>query len=194
MLKGFALYIKLMLCPYPLSVEYLFPVSHSLFEPSTFASLLLLSAAAWVAWRVRKSQPLLAFGIALFFASLIPVSNIIPIRTIINERFLYLAVAGFGLAVASVVNRLDFKKAPVVLLGLLLAGYAVVTVNRNTQWSDQFTFVAANLKTCPQSARLHYAMGKSFAERSDWDKAIGEYRVAARLRKLLRWQVSTRSG
>jgi len=88
-----------------------------------------------LAWKVRHTEPLVGFGLFLFFLSLGPVSNIVPIRAIINERFLYLGCAGFGMIAGRALGRLRHRgwfAAALVLVGL----YGAVSARRNLDWKD----------------------------------------------------------
>ncbi|MFH1725132.1 MAG: kelch repeat-containing protein, partial [Elusimicrobiota bacterium] len=183
MLKGLAIYVKQTLLPYPLSLEYLFAVKHSL-DPETLFFGLLLAALLWLGFRQMGRNPRTGFGILLFLLALAPVSNIVSINTVVNERYLYLSVIGWGLIVAELLawtlSTRAGRNGAVRALGLaaLCCLYLGVTTQRNKDWKDTFSLARANLETCPQSARLRYAMAKAYAERSQWDEAIGEYRIA----------------
>ena len=180
MLKGLFFYVRLLFVPHPLSAEYLFP-SKTSFDRELLAYSLLLAAIAWRAWKSRRKNPLICYGVFLFFASLGPVSNIIPIRTIINERFLYLGVIGFGLALGGLLTAPSCSlRRPLRWLALaaLVLPYCRLSMARIGDWKDHWSFVTANLKTCPQSATLRYGMGRAYASRGEFDKAAREYELA----------------
>ena len=179
MVKGFAYYVKLMFLPYPLSIEYLFPIKTAV-DLEIIAYALLLSGIIYLAWRARGQYPLLSFGLFWFFLSLVPVSNILPIRALINERFLYPGVIGFGLVVGAAAPLLGARRLKIVmaLLMVLTLVYGAVDIYRNLSWQDNFSCAEENLKTCPQSASLHYGMGRAYAERGMYDRAIGEFLLA----------------
>jgi tetratricopeptide (TPR) repeat protein len=190
MVKGFALYVKLMVIPYPLSAHYLFPAKHSV-DMEVLISGLLLAGIIYLGWRLRKSQPVISFGIFLFFLSLAPVSNLVPIKEIIKERFLYLAAAGFGMVLGQAAVQLSAVKRrlfniplnAIVAAGLifLFVVYGIITVNRNETWKDLYAFTAANLKTCPQCAEMHYNMGQAYASRGEFDKAVEEFEFSLKI-------------
>jgi len=134
MTKGFGIYVKLMIWPYPLSDWYHFPTKHSV-DVEVAVSAAVILGLLTLAWKVRHTEPLVGFGVFLFFLSLGPVSNIVPIRAIINERFLYLGCAGFGMIAGRASDRLRQKgwfAAVLVLVGL----YGAVSARRNLDWKD----------------------------------------------------------
>lgn len=182
-LKGFAVYVKLLIVPWPLSVEYLFEISRSLADPRALGALLLLCAILVFAWRQRRARPLAAFGIFWFFLSLAPVANIIPIRTVINERFLYLPLLGFALAASSVFIELLDARPRALGLGVAawLLLYAGLTARRNLDWRDGDALVRATLKTCPRSPHMHYGLGRTYAAKGDLDSAAAEFKTALSL-------------
>jgi hypothetical protein len=148
MTKGFGIYVKLMLWPYPLSSEYNkynVPIEHSVDVEVALAAAVILGLLV-LAWKVRHTDPLVSFGVFLFFLSLGPVSNIVPIRAIINERFLYLGCAGFGMIAGRALNRLPqrgwFLAAALVLVGL----YGAVSARRNLDWKDPQSMPAPTTK------------------------------------------------
>ncbi|MEK7216579.1 MAG: hypothetical protein AAB289_13390, partial [Chloroflexota bacterium] len=163
MLKAFATYVRLAVMPHPLSLEYLFPVKYSLDAEVLWGAFLLVGLLIF-AWRRRKTSPIASFAAALFLLPLLPVSNILPIESVLNERFLYCSVIGLGLllgqAAALGLNRVerrgvsrDWGDSPLGR-GILAAGlaalflaYGGLTVNRNRVWKDTVSLASANLKT-----------------------------------------------
>ena len=54
-------YIRLLVFPTGLNLDYDFPLSASLLEPRTFLSVLAILTLVLVGWRWRRSQPLYSF-------------------------------------------------------------------------------------------------------------------------------------
>ncbi len=177
MCKGFATYLRLMVWPSPLSLEYLFSVSHSILDPKTAFCALLLAATIAFALRYARRLPGVSFGILFFFIGLLPVSNIIPIKAVIAERFLYLSVIGFGLAAGELGGLLIrgrfFALCPIVLLA-----FSLLTLRRGYDWRSAKSLILATLKTAPQSARMHYGLGRQYAAEGDFKGAAEEFKVA----------------
>jgi tetratricopeptide (TPR) repeat protein len=128
-------------------------------------------------WRRRKN-PVFSFGVLLFFAGLAPVANIVPIRTIINERFLYLPLLGFALVAAEFISRPSGRRWRLGLASVALLASTALTALRTREWRDDFTLLQATLKTCPQSARAHYGMAHAYSARGEWKEARAEIQTA----------------
>src|SRR3989338_4631750 len=117
------LYEVMFFVPINQNLDYDYPLSHSLFEPQTFAFFLFLSAifafAIYLFIRSRRTAKspsphrgegrgegkcyglLISFGILWFFITLSVESSIIPIRDVINEHRLYLPSVGAVIAFGS---------------------------------------------------------------------------------------------
>ena len=98
-------YVGMLLCPTDLSVLYNPAVSG-------IAGQVALACLGWgvvgvLAWRVRRTQPLVILSLAAAFVLLLPVLNLTPITTLMNDRYLYMPSIPFF----------------ALLLGLLEAGW-----------------------------------------------------------------------
>ena len=97
-------YFKLLVWPWPLSMDYSFaqiPVGGAEAALWTAAGALGFVAWSYAAWRLRKDMPWIAFGLVVFIGAYLPVSNLlIPIGTIMAERVLYIPSAGILIAMA----------------------------------------------------------------------------------------------
>ncbi len=95
-------YIAQLLWPAQLSVLY---------DPPIYGITLMIavsifgwSVVGFVLWKIRRQAPLLLFAVACFFAPLVPVLNLFPITTIMNDRYLYLACIPFFAALIAVLQ------------------------------------------------------------------------------------------
>jgi len=187
MVKGFGYYIRLMFIPYPLNVEYLFHVKYAV-DAEVLIYGCLLAGVIYLGFRLIRSHAMASFGIFLFFLSLAPVSNLLPMKAIINERFLYLSVAGFGMVIGQIavwlttVNEKSlWRKIFSAGLICLIIYYGVITINRNLTWKDQYTFTVANLNNSPQSAVMHFGMGTAYSSRGEFALAAEEFEMSLRI-------------
>ena len=118
MINGFAYYLKLLIWPYPLSVNYdSFPIARSMADSGVIFSALILALIISMAIALWRRLPLFSLGIFWIFTVLLPVSNfILPTKQIINERFLYFALPGFIISMLSAFNYFVQKQRPTVIL------------------------------------------------------------------------------
>jgi len=174
-----AMYLKLMFFPLGMSADYSYnqiPVSTSLFELDVIfsAAAIFLSAIAF-----RKSAKEIKFGIIFFFAAVLPASNLVLIRTIAAERLLYFPSIGFFIAAAAFIDRINAKDASkLVLILLLLTPYSVLTAERNKVWQDNEALWSATVKTSPNSARAHAALGAEYLRKKMNSKGFEEMNTA----------------
>jgi len=87
------------------------------------------------------------------------------------ERFLFFSSVGFCLAVALLLEKLAGKNAEMnifktlkkpVVAGILIPVcffYVVVTINRNSQWLDNYTLYSTDVKHSSNSGKLNYFVG-----------------------------------
>ena len=178
-------YFGLIFWPWPLSIDY----SYSQVMPAGAetalwallgAALLLLWAGA--AWRYRADSPGLAFGLTLFLAAYLPISNLlIPIGTVMAERLLYLPLAGFLIAAVPQAGRFLSGRAPGVLLALAGILFAGLSFARNGEWSTPLRFWESAAKSSPRSARALQGYGQSLYATGRFWEAIPPLERATRI-------------
>src|SRR2546425_2959152 len=128
-------YIRLLVFPSGLNLDYDFPISASLLEPGTLFSLLALLVLIFVGWRWRNTQQIYCFSIFWFFLTLSPTSSIIPLPDVIFEHRVYLPLVcvslSFPIAMEWLVRKGTSVLQPrrvVVLSCLVLTVLMVATV------------------------------------------------------------------
>lgn len=143
------------------------PLSTSLFSPvTTLLSIFGLISLTAGAIAVRKSLPLVSFGILFFLAGHLLESSILGLE-IAHEHRNYLPQLGFLIPatsyltswIASSVRRklaISIAVAVPLFLGL-------TTFVRSSTWGDTITFSYAEIAHHPKSARANYQMGRIYA-------------------------------
>jgi protein O-mannosyl-transferase len=151
-----------------------------------------IGSALALAVALRRRAPAVAFSIGLFFVALVPTSNLlVPIGTVLAERFLYLPLVAFSsllaIAVAAVARRgaaLAFGRAPgaapqettrtdraegvaravawSLILGLA-AAYGIRTSQRNLDWRTDVTLWQAATESCPGSYKSWQGLAAALA-------------------------------
>ena len=176
MLKGFVYYIKILFFPLNLCVDYLtFPMSFSAREPAVFLSIAVITIFLLVALFFAKRQRLISFSILWFFITLLPVSNLIPIKILIAERFLYLPSIGYCIAIALAIVLLSdrFRKKPVISYSVfsigvfLVISYSHLTLARNVEWSDEIILWQKTVEQYPDNSRARHNLAVAYVRRAN---------------------------
>jgi hypothetical protein len=157
-----------------------------------------------------RKKKIFAFSALFFLISISLYSNLfVVIGSAFAERFLYVGVLGFTLALAWVLMKAarispapqdaaSVKKSignqKLIMLSLVLfVPFSIRTVTRNPDWKTYLTLYAADTKNTPDCARMHFFLGneiqKEKAKKTEdkqekimyLDSAIHEYTRAVTL-------------
>jgi Tfp pilus assembly protein PilF len=165
-------------------------IMHSVHRVSSAADPLAVGAAAAIvvacaaAWHLRRSQPVVAFGILWFLIVLAPSSSIIPLREGMAEHRVYLASAGIFMAITGLAGRwvdsLAARGQSVavsyrVALSAVLAVLFTLTVMRNQVWASPVSLWTEATIRAHGMWEPHYALADSLRESGDCARAVPEY-------------------
>jgi len=181
-------YIKLLIWPARLCAFYTVDISRSMAELSVAASLgLLILLAASLPFIFKRSRRA-SFAICFFFISLLPVSNIIPLKALMAERFLYLPSVGFCLLLALCIERLGaIKLKGIVENGRGVAGllavavviaYSARTVARNEDWRDMMILTRSIIAVSPMNPWAYNALAAAYLSQGKNEEALKPLRKA----------------
>ncbi len=160
-------YIGKLVLPMHLRVSYSYPSFTPLFTAMAIAVWLAYCAGIAICFRSRRP---VAMGMLWILAALLPVLHILPIRTFVAERFLYLPLIGF---LAAVVYFVRHRMAVAVFAGWLvyLTGTSIAAmpawVSERSLWQEAVRHDSGNA-----FARICYASTLSGQE------AIQQYLLA----------------
>jgi tetratricopeptide (TPR) repeat protein len=176
-------YLRLSVWPYPLCLDYGWPVARTAvaIAAPALVILALVGTAAWAWWR----HPGLGFLGLCFFLVLAPTSSILPIRDLAVEHRMYLSLAAeavlivlAGHAALRVLRRrpaggavgwpaVCLAAVPVVVLGLL-------TVRRNEDYRSAVAIWADVVAHRPDNPRGHHGLGVALMKEGKYAQAVGE--------------------
>jgi hypothetical protein len=173
-------YIGLLLLPRGQSLvhEVAWPAATSF---RGLSALLLLAGCVAVAVSVRRSYPLVAFGLVWFVLALVPTS-LIPVRDAMVEKRVYVAAAGLLLAAGSTLaeplarRRSARAGATVAVVALL-----VMTYKRNEHYASAMDVWAEAVQRAPNAWQAHLGYGDLLREIQRCDSAKAEYAQVLRL-------------
>lgn len=162
----------------PLNLNVLIDVKliRSLFDPRFIASLLLLFFIILMGFRARKYK-YVAFSLGWILCSLVPVLNIIPLRALFAERFMYLGMIGVGFLIGSFVCSIQRRWGCIIVCALFLV-FCTLDVARNADWKDDLTLWNSVLRIDPNNAKAYNGVGTELMELGQFDDAISSFQTA----------------
>lgn len=179
-----SMYLRLLLFPVWLSADW----SGSIHPPTTLGDLSfwlamgLLGVMVWVALRLRTLSRTAWFGVGWLVLTLLPVSNVVPLYSVLAERYLYLSSIGFCIALVmaavtaadrlrGTVPTVTSRPALAALAALLALLYGARTALRNRDYRDDLTLFSATVATTPESFLFRYMLGTFYLEKGQYDQA-----------------------
>jgi len=190
-------YVRLLLIPVGQSIVHAVPIASARVDAGAVIAALALLVATALGWRLRRHHPLLVFGGLWFLVGLAPTAAV-ALYDPMAERRVYLASAGFFLALAAGAGRLWSRSgAPARRVGLaafvlVVAGLATLTVQRNRVWGDAVTLWSDAAAKSPGAFAAHYGLANALGERGRCHEALPEYEAALRLAR--RPEIYTNQG
>ncbi len=155
-------------------------------SPTLTACALLLIALLATMFAARRRQPWLAFAIGWYFVQLAPANSLLPRLDLVNDRHLYLAVAGPALVVACAFayacERPPHRALARAGALVLLATFAVATWQRNADYRSEVALWQATVRDSPQKARAWLNLGYAYRLADDTARAAQAYRRALALK------------
>jgi tetratricopeptide (TPR) repeat protein len=171
--RAIVLYLRLVVWPRPLVLDYGSAVAGGIGEVWPQAVLLLvLVAGTFVAlWR----WPVMGFLGIWFFAILAPSSSFVPLTSqTIAEHRMYLSLAAVvGLAVCGSYRWLGARVLPAWLV--LAAGLGGLTMARNADYRDAITLWTGTVAQQPDNLRVHMNLGTALAKARRLDEAREQF-------------------
>jgi hypothetical protein len=136
-----------------------------------------IAAAIWI----RRSAPLVAFGIVWFVTALAPTS-LVPLRDPMMEQRVYVAAPGLLLAVAAACSRPLATRRTVRLVALVaVLVLAALARARNAVWSEPVGLWQEAVRRAPNAWQAHYGYAETLQEAGQCDDALREYDAALRI-------------
>lgn len=167
MLPVFCRYLGMLVWPVGLSAEYTPLINRSL-TPIVAASAALLTITFLASLRLFKYDKRCGFWPIVFVAGLVPVSQIVPLVTLMNDRYLYFPIlafsALFGAGVVFLRDKVSrFKHVQLYcLLAMLLIVLSVASFKRTAVWQNSITLWQDAVIKSPNSYTAWVALGEAY--------------------------------
>jgi len=189
MLPVVARYLGMLFWPANLSAWYDPPIRSSADTAVILSGLLVvvLIGCGIILWRRKRDC---FFWYALFFIGLVPVSQIVPLTTLMNDRYLYFPLLGAApffcamlLPTATAVDLLcsgrQLMLATVLSVAVVLC--AITTFQRSAVWKDSVTLWSDTVSKTPNVHLVHHGLGCALLQAGRIDEAITELTTALKL-------------
>ena len=164
MLGALGIYGTHLFLPSHLSVAYDLPFDGRFGLPQV-RGLVVLGLGLLALWQWRKNRSTIAVGILWFLVALIPFNNLFPrFAGVMADRYLYLSLMGFALALAGVAARFRTfgRSLPVFAGGLLIVLIAVMGARGQTKvWQNSETLWQNAIDTNSQAVLPYLQLGQA---------------------------------
>ncbi len=189
MLPVLVTYLRQVIWPADLSAFYDVPVKTAIDLDVALAIFInaVLIVLGVLIYRRRRD---VFFWYALFFVGLIPVSQIVPIVTLMNDRYLYFPMLGGAAFLCAVIHEGmekvkigDIRKGLAVSALMLVVAwlYAAAGFQRVGVWQNSATLWGDAVQKAPGIALTHDCYGEGLLQQGKIDDAIRELRTAISL-------------
>ncbi len=126
-------------------------------------ALFVLAIVIVVPVALRRRAPSLGFGSAWFVVAILPAANLVlPLRTVVSERFAYLPLVGLAAGAAVAVAAFTEGRVPrAILVALALAvvgAFGGLTWARAGEWASRERLYLATLDRFPGSFAANYGL------------------------------------
>jgi hypothetical protein len=140
--------------PFCIDYTYMKP-GHVVTSPTILLGLVLvLVVVAASALILRRKTMLVGAGILWLLLFMLPFSNLVPMMQYCAERFLYLPLLGWIIAVGAAIMLLRERRIALIVGTAVVIGWAAVAWNRSWIWSDPVTLFVRSHIEGPTSERL----------------------------------------
>ena len=175
-------YLGLLFVPVGQAVMHGVHTATSAADPKGLLAAAGLVCLAVGALAVRRTLPLVSFGVVWFLAAIAPSSSVVALREGMAEHRTYLASAGIFMALAGIAasnRRLIGTRVPpgryAAALAVICLVLAVLTVRRNAVWASPALLWREATVHAAGMWEPHYALADTLRESGDCASAVVEY-------------------
>lgn len=176
-------YLGKLVVPIHLNYFYSFTATTSM-TPQVILSFLAITTVVAGIFFLRRSQPVVAYGLFVILIPLAPALNINGIgENAFTERYLYLPSVGAVIAAAIAWNWLAARQRDLAwgLAALLVAASFCIVIPRNRDWQDDERLYTAAARLEPGSPSVIAQLADIHFQHGDYQRALDDYRNALAL-------------
>lgn len=174
-------YLKLLFYPINLCIIHEIKIIKSITDRIFITSFVILVSI--LALVIYKNNKIITFATFLFFITLLPTSNIIPIYSPMAERYLYLPIIGFCIILGYFFeNAFAINKRLTILSFLItILSYSTTTYNRNFDWENNEKLWTSARSIYPNNWEIRSQLGTEYLKKGLYNEAMREYQISLNL-------------
>jgi tetratricopeptide (TPR) repeat protein len=184
--------IKLLVFTINYSAAYTIRIPHPLINVQTaivIGTVFLLFGLS--VWSLKRTKAIF-FTVFFFFLTLLPYLNIIPISTLLADRYLFIASFSYCFLLAISFDKLYsvtqmrfsegfFKLLSIAVFLFLVGGYSFMTIQQNKIWENSYTLWSDAVEKYPENNVANALMGVVYMELGMEQKAAEYLEKAVQL-------------
>ena len=177
MLTGVMYYLKVMVWPFALCADHLtFPVSGTFFCPAVIlSSAVIITLLALTCILLSKRSLIIPFGVLWFFIALGPVLNIIPLKILVADRFLYLPIIGYCMVLAAFIGKfIRTNRVKYAAYGVIVVFYGMLAISRNNVWANELSLYSDIVSKYPDNVRAGVNLSLAYQRQGMYYEALRE--------------------
>jgi len=165
-------YFRLFFLPIGLTADSDWTTFPAWYDTRAVAGYLFI---ALLIYAIRKSRPVVAFGLLWFAIALIPTSSVFPLAEVVNEHRVFFAFIGLVLALAALIP----PRALGIVAIVILTAHAIGTHERNKVWRSEETLWSDVIATSPANGRAWMNYGLTQMAKGNYAAARTSFARAA---------------
>jgi tetratricopeptide (TPR) repeat protein len=168
--------------PYALSAIYTVPTRHTIDVIVILAAVIIVFLGIIGIYLYRESRPAL-FWYLLFFLGLLPVSQVIPLVTRMNDRYLYFPLLGVAGVVACLGTRVigqSMQKILACAAFCVVVALSVACHIRGRVWKDTITLFSDMVVKVPDQYITWDGLAEGYRAAGDMETALRYYEMASK--------------
>jgi tetratricopeptide (TPR) repeat protein len=181
MIPVFCRYLYNIFWPFRLSADYLVPVK-TVIDSEVALCAAVLASLCLLLWLANRRDRQVGFWAAAAILAILPVSQLVPLVTLMNDRYLYFPLLGIapivsGLIVTLTEKRLPWRVVAFLFMACLLA-LPWLSWQRSAVWRNGFTLWQDVLRHTPDNHIAMTSLGDTYREQGNKEAALRLYRKA----------------
>ncbi len=187
MLPVYCSYLRLVVWPLDLSALYN-PEIHTSLDAAVVAAFIFLSSITYLMYRLYRFDRRIAFWPLLAILGLLPVSQIVPLVTLMNDRYLYFPLIGIAGLLAHGLRQIRLNRRPsastcITAAMVIVLFLGILSAQRSGVWRDAITLWSDTVQKNPKSSVAWEGLGeaKHYSYNPRREEAILAYRRALEL-------------